>query len=246
MSKIKRPDEIDRRPAAADLVPEPPADLESATAMMREALNEFKRAALRQAVLVSHAREVIFRGEPGPWLSWCIDTCELSRRYAIMLWHAGDLLRKVQHAALLRCSAEKLEMLAALDDRKLKAVLETQDPEEMTREQVRDAVQGCQDRGPVGVEREQAGRKSPKDTSPVAKHHRAIHTLSGVPDDDRALIAAEESPGACLAAGLCCLDIGIAILRDQRCWDAAQLRRWEPELRSAVDIYNGLIARAEA
>lgn len=233
-------------PTAVELVPELPADIEAATVMMIQALGDFKRAALRQAVLVSHAREVLFRGEPGPWLSWCLDTCELSRRYAIMLWHGGDILRKVQHTALLECSVEKLEMLAALDNRKLRTFLAAHDPQEMTREQVREKVKAMQDSGPAVPTAPEAGRKSPAAASPVAKHHRAIAVLSCVDDDDRRLIAAGESPAGCLAAGLCALDIGIAILRDERCWDAEQLRRWQPSLRSAVEVYESLIAQAEA
>jgi len=234
-------------PAAVDLVPAPPANLESATAMMAEALADFQRAALRQAVLVSHAREIIFRGEPGPWLSWCVDTCGLSRRYTVTLWHAGDLLRKCGNAALLAADADKLEMMSKLDDRKLAMFLEHNDPALMSRDEVRSKVNsylGQDGAGAKDEEDEKTTRKSRKDSSPVARQFKAIDLLSSVPDEDRELIAAGASPTACIQAGLACLDIACHLLRTEMCWDVEQLERWAPEIRSAVSVYDEIIRRA--
>lgn len=231
-------------PTAADLVPALPANLDSATDMMRDAIVDFQRATLRQAVLVSHARSDLFHGEAGPWLSWCMDTCGLKKRYTITLWHAGDLLRKCGNPKLLGCSADKLEMVGTLDDNKLAMFLEHNDPAEMTRDEVRDKVATYLDRHEAlddDGDDEESPRKSRKDASPVAKHFRAIDLMSQVSDEDRLLISTGASPTACIQAGLACLDIAMHLLGVEHCWDREQLERWAPEIRSTVDVYNRLI-----
>jgi hypothetical protein len=235
------------RTPADELVPALPQTMEEATDMMEEAIGDFMRAALRQAVIVSYARDTVFRGEPGPWLSWAVDTCGMSRRYVIQLWHAGDILRKCNNVALLHCDTPKLELLAKLPQDKLQAFLAAHDPGVMTRDELRaklamymyEAGPGTED-GEV----EPAPRKSRRDASPVAKYFRAIEILSDTPDEERLMVAAQASPAACMAAGLASLDIAIHVLRTQHCWDVDQLRRWEPELRSAVALYDSLITDA--
>jgi len=213
---------------------EVPADLGGVTELIRSQITEGKKAVMRIAVLIAHARREHFAADPAGWLEWARSEFGYERRHCFRCLKAGGLLLSgVPHAALLGCDTDKLELLAGIPAQLLRPFLERHpDVAELDRDEVRTLCRAW-----AGAVSEPADADEPKPETKPARAPRAQRTvcddveeLAALAEDEPAMKSAAVllDPMTSFTAGFTALNLGILRLETT----AARL---EPPQAAAIE-----------
>jgi len=232
-----------------DIVAELPDCIERATQMMKDALRRFRRSALEQAVVAAYARHEFFDDDAREWGLWCREELGIKRRYAITLWHAGDMLldrRTVRYSAQLSgCTPDKLEALGKLSDGELEMFLENNDPAEMELDELRRKIRGAYLQEPGGGEEQREKRLPPRKQEPERPLEIAIERLSALDDETKRAFADCITPAGGMQAACNCLEMVLHNLRESEMWCSVHFRRWRPVLDEIMDVFGALEESAQ-
>lgn len=235
--------------ALAEIMPDWPASPAEATEMAMAAIGQFKRSILRQAVIVAYAKRELFHSANG-WAEWCAQVLDYQKRFAISLWHAGEvLLGNVHHPALMDCSIEKLEELAKLNEQQLKQFLQHNDPAKMSRTQVRDKVADytCPTDTIPGTElSEEDTPKFPRGEGGQADAWlKRIDKLSQMTDDDKLLVGELLPSASAMQAACNLIDLVLHQLSIEPHWTPDDFRKWRGPLQQSMELFEELEMRAQ-
>jgi len=237
-----------------------PTDLAALSSILRERIDDGRRALVDIAVLVAHARHAFFSEDPAGWRTWG-QQFGLDRRSCFRCLRAGTLLLEAvpdpksarrallqpngletaHAAALFACSVDKLEDLSHLPPNLLGPFLEQNNPAEMTREAVRTKIKAYLPHDAVdAADRRARPRPSEKRTpAPVAN---LIDRLAGVSDADIAAALETLDPLEAVRGARRLLDAAVQCLDEHNEWIPAQFEFAFRELASMDEARTRLSA----
>jgi len=255
--------------STGDLYPEgrEPADLGELTDGITREIATGRRAALRIALLIAHARDAYFPENASEWLGWAREKFGYQRRFVFQCLTAGRLLLSddltVHHGALAACDLRKLEKLGTLHAAKpeqCRALLGVWNPAEHSREEVGAKVDAFLAKGPAicdacGGEFErtrkkqtlceecEARKQQEKAKRKARSADRILGDIAGLEEEQKQQVAAELAPGVAMRAGLCAIEMAFMSVDKTGCWSPDDYARWEPRLAEVVDSFRYLASK---